>query len=195
MKSITIALALFVFFSVPAAAADTFSFTWQSEAWTRTYETPTQALVGGPFTLTGTGNATFAEIASGGAVLRFDGTYGGTLVASGDGTFNGPMTFRTANNETRNGLGVLTPTADGFTVSVHRAASGPDAGATFLGTGTRLGTGSQTTMAASEPLTLAVTAAALTAAGLASRRWRVARRSRSSGGARSAPTSSIHTRW
>ncbi len=172
MKSITIALALFAFFSVPPAYADTFTFTWQSEAWTRTYETPAQALVGGPLTLTGTGNATFAEIASGGAELRFDGTYGGTLVASGDGTFNGPMTFRTADNETRNGLGVVRPTADGFRVSVHRAASGPDAGATFLGTGTRLGTSSQTTMAASEPVTIALTVAGLVAAGLASRRRR-----------------------
>jgi hypothetical protein len=82
------------------------------------------------------------------------------------------MTFRTATNETRSGLGVLTPTADGFTVSVHRAASGPDAGATLFGTGTRLGTGGSNTVAASEPLTIALTLAGLVSAGLVSRRSR-----------------------
>jgi hypothetical protein len=174
MKSITIALAVFVLLSAPPAYADTFDFTWQSQAWSRTYESPTQAFVSGPFTLSGSGSATFAEIASGHAELRFDGAYGGTLLANGDGTFNGPMTFRTAKNESRNGLGVLTPTAEGFTISVHRAASGPDAGATFFGTGTRLATGTQATVAASEPITIALTFAGLVgAAGLASRRRHV----------------------
>jgi hypothetical protein len=173
MKSITIALTVFALVSVAPAYADTFDFTWQSQAWTKIYESPTQALVGGPFTLSGSGNATFAEIARSGAELRFDGANGGTLVANGDGTFNGPMTFRTANNETRSGLGVLTPTADGFTVSVHRAASGPDAGSTFFGTGTRLGSGPQAVVGASEPLTIALTLAGLVTAGLASRRRRV----------------------
>ena len=171
MKSITIALAVLALVSVAPAHADTFDFSWQSRAWTKDYETPTP-LVSGPFTLSGSGNATFAELAGGGAELRFDGGNGGTLVGNGDGTFNGPMTFRTATDETRSGLGVLTPTADGFTVSVQRAASGPDAGATFFGTGTRLGARTAATVTASEPLTIALTLAGLVAAGLASRRPR-----------------------
>ena len=165
MKSITVALAVFILLSVPPAYADTFDFAWQSQAWSRTE--------GGPFTLSGTGSATFAEIASGGATLSFDGAYGGTLLAYGDGTYNGPMTFPTGNNETRNGLGVLAPTTDGFTISVHRAASGRDAGATFFGTGTRVATHTQATVAASEPITIALTFAGLVAAGLASRRRRI----------------------
>jgi hypothetical protein len=173
MKSITIVIALLALFLVRPAHADTFDFTWQSQAWTRAYESPTQASVTGPFTLSGSGTATFAELASGGATLTFDGSYGGTLLATGDGTFNGPMTFRTADGSgTRNGLGVLTPTTGGFTVTVYRAASGPDAGASFLGTGSRLGSGGQTTLAASEPLTMALTMAGLIAAGLASRQRR-----------------------
>lgn len=172
MKSITIALAAFALFIVQPAHADTFEFSWQSQAWTRVYESPTRALVNGPFTLSGSGTATFAELVGGGASLQFDGAHGGTLVANGDRTFNGPMTFRTASDATRSGLGVLTPSADGFTVSVHRAASGPDAGATFVGAGTRLGAGTPATVAASEPLSAAVAIVGLLAAGLASRRRR-----------------------
>lgn len=172
MKVITIALAALILFSASSAYGETFTFTWESRAWTRTYETPSQALVGGPYTLSGNGNATFAELASGGAEFRFDGTHGGTLIANGDGTFNGPMTFRTATNEIRSGLGVLTPTAEGFTVSVHRAASGPDAGATLFGTGTRLGSATQATMSASEPITLLLTMAGLAGAALTARRRR-----------------------
>jgi hypothetical protein len=209
MKSITTALAVFTLFCVNQAYAETFEFTWQSQAWTKTYETPTDPVVRGPFTLSGTGTVTFSEIAGGAAEIRFDDGHGGSLVASGDGTYNGPMSFRTANNETRNGLGVLTPTADGFTLTVGRAASGPDAGATlvgegtrpatgagpaasepaaesstgvvgraagpganatFAGAGTRLATDSRATVAASEPLTAAVTLAGLAVAGLLARR-------------------------
>jgi hypothetical protein len=164
MKSITIALAVFVLLSVPPAYADTFDFAWESQAWSRTESSP--------FTLSGRGSATFAEIAAGRTTLSFDGAYGGTLLAYGDGTYNGPMTFPTGTNEARNGLGVLTPTADGFTISVHRAASGRDAGATFFGTGTRVATSAQATVAASEPITILLTFAGLVGAGLASRRRR-----------------------
>jgi hypothetical protein len=161
MKAITIAIALLALFAVHPAHADTFEFTWQSKTWTR---------VSGPFTLSGSGTATFAELAGGVASFRFDGGHGGTLVANGDGTFNGPMSFRTATDETRNGLGVLTPIADGFTVRVHRAASGPDAGATFVGAGTRLAGGAGPLVPASEPLTAAVAVAGLVAAVWASGR-------------------------
>lgn len=137
MKAITTALAVFTLFCTNLAYAETLEFTWESQAWTKTYETPTDPVVRGPFTLSGTGTVTFGEIAGGGAEIRFDGGHGGSLVASGDGTYNGPMSFRTANDETRNGLGVLTPTAGGFTLTVGRAASGPDAGATLVGEGTR----------------------------------------------------------
>jgi hypothetical protein len=171
MKSITIALAVLVLLFASPAYADTFDFTWHSQAWTLTYESPTRAVVSGPFTLSGRGSATFAEIAGDGAELRFDGAFGGTLVASGDGTYNGPMTFPTRNHESRNGLGVLTPNAEGFTISVHRAASGPDAGATFFGTGSR--SDGTATVAATEPITAALTLAGLVVAGLASRQRRV----------------------
>lgn len=171
MKCITTALAVFTLFLVPAAHADTFDFAWQSQAWTKTYETPpSRALVSGPFTLSGDGTATFAELAGGAATLTFDGAHGGTFVATGDGTLNGAMTFPTADNTTRSGLGVLTPTADGFTLTVHRAASGPDAGATFLGAGTRLAAAGAPAVAASEPLTVALAMAGLIAAGFISRR-------------------------
>jgi hypothetical protein len=191
MKSITTALAVFTLFCANQAYAETFEFTWESQAWTKTYETPTSPVVRGPFTLSGTGTVTLSEIAGGGAEIRFDDGHGGSLVASGNGTYNGPMSFRTASNETRNGLGVLTPTANGFTLTVGRAASGPDAGATlvgeatrpaisagpatsagtaFVGAGTRLATDSRATVAASEPLTAAVTLAGLAVAGLLARR-------------------------
>jgi uncharacterized protein (TIGR03382 family) len=172
MKRFTIALAVVMLLSAVPAHADTFDFTWQSAAWMRIYETPTQASVVGPLTLSGSGTATFAELAGGGATLTFGGAFGGTLVASGDGTFNGSMSFPTADNGTRNGLGVLTPTADGFTVTVHRAASGPDAGATFLGSGTRTASGMPATVAAAEPVTIALTMAGLITAGVVSRRRR-----------------------
>jgi hypothetical protein len=192
MKSITTALAVFTLFCANQAYAETFEFTWESQAWTKTYETPTSPVVRGPFTLSGTGTVTLSEIAGGGAEIRFDDGHGGSLVASGNGTYNGPMSFRTASNETRNGLGVLTPTANGFTLTVGRAAAGPDAGATLVGeatrrpaigagpatsagtafvaAGTRLATDSRATVAASEPLTAAVTLAGLAVAGLLARR-------------------------
>jgi hypothetical protein len=170
MKSITIAIAVLALFAVHPAHADTFEFSWQSQAWSRVYEGPGRASVSGPFTLSGNGTASFAELAGGLASFQFDGGHGGTLVANGDGSFNGPMSFRTATDETRNGLGVLTPTADGFTVRVQRAASGPDAGATFVGAGTRLAGGAGPTVSASEPLTAVLAAAGLVAAVWASRR-------------------------
>ena len=173
MKFIIIALAIVTLLWTQSAYGQTFEFTWESRAWTKTYETPTEPVVSGPFTLTGNGNATFAEIAGGGAQLSFDGGHGGRLVANGDGSFNGPMTFRTATNETRSGLAVLTPTADGFTVTVTRAASGPDAGAAFAGAGTHAASGTRQAVSASEPFTAAMTLAGLVSAGLLSRRRRV----------------------
>jgi len=169
MKRITTTVALGLLLFVRSAHADTFDFSWQSTAWTRTYESPTQATVSGPFTLSGAGSATFAEIAGGGMALKFDGG-NGTLTASGDGTFNGPLSFRTAAADgMRNGLGVLTPTPSGFTVTVNRAASGPDAGAAFFGTARRA---TVSTVSASEPLTLLVTLSGLVAAAVTSRRQR-----------------------
>src|SRR5207237_1119141 len=74
------------------AHADTMDFSWQSQAWTKTYDSPTQFTVSGPFTLSGQGSVTFAEIVTGGGAARtlsFGAGYGGTLVATGDGTYNG----------------------------------------------------------------------------------------------------------
>jgi hypothetical protein len=175
MKFVAVAGAVFALLSVGPAHAEDFDFLWQSQRWTKTFESPTQSFVSGPFTLSGQGNATFAEMASGGVALRFDGSYGGTLIASGDGTFNGPMTFPTSDNTTGKGLGVLTPTADGFSVVVHHAASGPDPGAAFFGNGTRAGNGARVGIAASEPVTLALTMAGLTAAAFAASRRRSTR--------------------
>src|SRR5438094_887688 len=123
--------------------ADTLDFTWQSTAWVKTYESPTQFTITGPFTLSGQGTVTFAELVTGGLggrTLTFGGTYGGALTATGDGTYNGPMTFPTSSGA-RNGLGVLTPTADGFTLVVNRAASGPDAGTAFVGVASQMSAG------------------------------------------------------
>ena len=170
MKRITIVVALGLLLFVRPAHADTFDFSWQSTAWTYIHESPTQASVSGPFTLSGSGSATFAEIAGGGRTLQFDGG-SGTLMASGDGTFNGPLSFRTsADDAMRTGLGVLTPTATGFTIAVQRAASGPDAGASFVGTATRATVSS---VSAAEPLTFIVTLSGLVAAAVTSRRRRL----------------------
>src|SRR5438477_566880 len=131
MKRLALVVALLPILMVRPAHADTLDFTWQSTAWVKTYESPTQFTITGPFTLSGQGTVTFAELVTGGLAgrtLTFGGTYGGALTATGDGTYNGPMTFPTSSGA-RNGLGVLTPTADGFTLVVNRAASGPDAGA------------------------------------------------------------------
>jgi hypothetical protein len=162
MNRIALAVALLMLISAAPAHADTFAFTWQSTEWLRTFESPTESNITGPFTLTGTGSATFAEIAGGGVGLRFDGG-SATMLATGDGTYNGPMTFRTADGGSRTGLGVLTPSASGFTVVVHRAASGPDPGAAFYG---------RATMAASEPVSYVLTAAALFVAARVARRLR-----------------------
>jgi hypothetical protein len=135
----------------------------------KTFESPTQPTVSGPFTLSGKGTVTFAELASGGRALSFGGNFGSTLIATGDGTFNGPMTFPTSppTSAGRNGLGVLTPTADGFTAVVHRAASGPDAGAAFLGVATPLRSSGGSSTTASEPgLALTVAAGLFAAARL-----------------------------
>lgn len=116
-----------------------FDFTWQSQVWVKTFENPAQFTVTGPFDLSGHGTVTLADLASGGRSVQFDGG-SGTLIATGDGTFNGPLIFATASDDTpRTGLGVLTPTSDGFTLVVNRAASGPDPGAAFSGVATPLG--------------------------------------------------------
>jgi hypothetical protein len=147
-------------------------FTWQSQAWVKTYDSPTQFTVSGPFTLSGQGTVTFAQLAAGDRTLSFGGSYGGTLIATGDGTYNGPMTFPTSA-DARSGLGVLTPTSDGFTLVVHRAASGPDAGAAFYGIASHGTAAGQPSATASEPALLLAVAAGLTAAGrLGSRRRR-----------------------
>ena len=83
------------------------------------------------------------------------------------------MTFPTSAGA-RNGLGVLTPTADGFTVVVHRAASGPDAGAAFVGVASQMSAGGGSSVAASEPsLWLLVSAGLAAAVRLRSRQRRV----------------------
>jgi hypothetical protein len=144
MKHLALIVALVSTFLARPAHAITLDFTWESQAWVRTFESPTQSTVTGPFTLSGRGDVTFNELVTGGVASRtlsFDAGFGGTLTATGDGTFNGPMTFPTASEvrpQPRSGLGVMTPTADGFTLVVHRAASGPDAGASFSGIATPL---------------------------------------------------------
>ncbi len=153
MKRLALVLALLPILLVRPAHADTLDFTWQSTAWVKTYESPTQFTITGPFTLSGQGSVTFAELVTGGLparTLQFGAGYGGTLIATGDGTFNGPMTFPTPT-EARNGLGVLTPTSDGFTLVVHRAASGSDAGAGFVGVASQMSAGGASSVAASEP--------------------------------------------
>jgi hypothetical protein len=168
MKRIALIVAVLSTILARPAHADTLGFTWQSDAWVKTSESPTNFTVSGPFTLSGTGTVTFSDLAAGGRTLSFGGTYGGTLMPSGDGTYNGPMTFPTSA-DTRMGLGVLTPTADGFTVVVHRAASGPDAGAAFVGIA-HAGAGGAPSATASEPaVLLAVAAGFAVAARLATR--------------------------
>src|SRR5205823_13719605 len=121
--------------------ADTLDFTWQSTAWVKTYESPTQFTITGPFTLSVQGTVTFAELV----------------------TYNGPMTFPTSSGA-RNGLGVLTPTADGFTLVVNRAASGPDAGVAFVGVASQMSAGGGSSVAASEPSLWLLVSAGLAAA-------------------------------
>jgi len=133
----------------PAHAA-TFDFTWDSQVWVITSESPTGFTVTGPFGLSGHGPVTLADLASGGRSLQFDGGFGGPLMATGDGTFNGSITFPTALG-TRPGLGVLTPTSDGFTLIVNRAASGPDPGAAFSGVATSLSPTAAPTATTPEP--------------------------------------------
>ena len=166
MKRITLILAVLSTILAGPAHADTLDFTWNSTAWVKSYESSTQFTISGPFTLSGTGTATFAEVATGGGAARsltFGGSYGGTFIASGDGTYNGPMTFPTSG-EMRNGLGVLTPTSDGFTVVVHRAASGPDAGAAFVGVASQpIGAGHPSATASEPVLWLLVSAGLMTA--------------------------------
>ena len=191
MKRIALLLALLPIIFARPAHAQTFTFAWESQAWTKSYESPTHYTISGPFNLSGTSTVTFAELVTTGVAARtltFGGSYGGTLIASGDGTYNGAITFPTTSGETRSGLGVLTPTSNGFTVVVQRAASGPDAGATFAGTASPLPvtsraatTGSlgaagsaSATASASEPTELLAVAAGLALAA----RLRIPRRLR-----------------
>jgi hypothetical protein len=175
MKRLALVLAVLPILVVRPAHADTLDFTWQSTAWVKTYESPTQFTITGPFTLSGQGSVTFAELVTGGLparTLQFGAGHGGTLIATGDGTFNGPMTFPTST-EARNGLGVLTPTRDGFTLVVQRAASGPDAGAAFVGVGSHMSGGGSSVAASEQGLWLLVSAGLAAAARLSSRRRRV----------------------
>jgi hypothetical protein len=48
----------------------TLDFTWQSTAWVKNYESPTQFTITGPFTLSGQGSVTFAELVTGGPGAR-----------------------------------------------------------------------------------------------------------------------------
>ena len=175
MKRLAIVLALLPILLVRPAHADTLDFTWESTAWVKAYESPTQFTVTGPFTLSGQGTVTFAELVTGGLparTLQFGAGYGGTLIATGDGSYNGPMTFPTSA-DARNGLGVLTPTGDGFTLVVHRAASGPDAGAAFVGVASQMNAVGGSSVAASEPgVWLLVSAGLAAAARVSSRRLR-----------------------
>ena len=95
---------------------------------------------------------------------------GQTPTLAGDGTYNGSMTFPTSTAP-RSGLGVMTPTANGFTLVVNRAASGPDAGATFVGIagGAGAAAGHASTTATEPGVLLAVAAGLAAAAHLASR--------------------------
>jgi hypothetical protein len=166
MKRLALVLAVLPILMVRPAHADTLDFTWQSTAWVKNYESPTQFTITGPFTLSGQGSVTFAELVTGGLparTLTFGGTYGGTLTATGDGTYNGPMSFPTST-DARNGLGVLTPTSDGFTLVVHRAASGPDVGAAFVGVASQMHGGAGSSVAASEPALWLLVSAGLAAA-------------------------------
>jgi hypothetical protein len=193
MKRITLILAVLSTVLSRPAHADTLDFTWNSSTWVKSYENSTQFAVTGPFTLSGTSTVTFAELVTGGAAARtltFGGHYGGTFTASGDGTYNGAITFPTTSGEPRSGLAVLTPTSDGFTVVVQRAASGPDAGAAFSGVASSVGVttralavspvssagAASTTASASEPGVLVGVAAAFA---IAARVSRVAARRRS----------------
>jgi hypothetical protein len=179
MKHLVLIVALASTFLARPAHAITLDFTWESQAWVRTFESPTQSTVEGPFTLSGSGNVTFTDLVTGGVpsrTLSFDAGFGGTLMATGDGTFNGPLTFPTARDP-RNGLGVLRPTADGFTLVVNRAASGPDAGASFSGITTPLsngggggGAGGPIATASEPGLWLAMSAGLAVAAALRARR-------------------------
>ena len=172
MKRIALILAVLSTILARPAHADTLDFTWKSQAWVKTYESPTRFTVTGPFTLSGTGTVTFADLATGTRrKLTFGGGFGGTLTATGDGTFNGSMTFPTSA-ETRRGLGVLTTTANGFTLTVQRAASGPDAGASFFGIATSMGSSGRPTATASEPGLVLAVAVGLAAAA----RWRTSGR-------------------
>jgi len=165
MKNIGLIVAVLSLILARPAHADTLDFTWQSQAWVKTYDSPTVFTVTGPSTLSGTGTVTFAAAAAGSTsrALSFGGGYGGSLIATGDGTYNGPMTFPTSG-EMRTGLGVLTPTADGFTLVVNRAASGPDAGATFWGVASPLSSSGHPSATASEPTLWIAVAAGLVAA-------------------------------
>ena len=165
MKRIALILAVLSMILARPAHADTLDFTWQSQAWVKTYDSPTLFTMTGPLTLSGTGTVTFADAAAGSTAraLSFGGGYGGTLIATGDGTYNGPMTFPTSG-AMRTGLSVLTPTADGFTLVVNRAASGPDAGATFWGVASPLSSSGHPSATASEPMLFVAVAAGLVAA-------------------------------
>ena len=150
MKRIALILVVASTILARPAHAAMFDFTWQSQAWV--FESPTPFTVTGPFDLSGHGTVTLADLASGGRLVQFDGG-SGTLLATGDGTFNGPLTFATASSDTpRTGLGVLTPTmSGGFTLVVNRAASGPDPGAAFSGLATPLNSPGTPTATTPEP--------------------------------------------
>jgi hypothetical protein len=170
MKRIALVIAVLVLILARPAHADTMQLTWQSQTWTKTYDSPTHFTISGPFASSGEASVTLNDIVVNGSAARtlsFGAGYGGTFLATGDGTYNGPMSFPTSTASST-GLGILTPTADGFTLVVNRAASGPDAGATFVGIGTQAGAAGPVT--ATEPgVVLGVAAALAVAAHLASR--------------------------
>ena len=170
MKCIALILVVLSTILARPAHATTFDFTWESQAWVRTFDSATGFSVTGPFDLSGHGTVTLADLAGGGRSLQFDGSFGGTLIASGDGTFNGPMRFPTSVDP-RSGLGVLTPTSDGFTLVVHRAASGPDPGAAFSGVATPLSPSENPTATAPEPGVLVMLSVGLAAVARL-KRWR-----------------------
>src|SRR5438105_5873783 len=70
MKRLALVLAVLPILLVRPAHADTLDFTWQSTAWVKTYESPTQFTITGPFTLSGQGSVTFAELVTGGLAGR-----------------------------------------------------------------------------------------------------------------------------
>lgn len=169
-------------FVVTPADAQTFDFSWQSSEFV--FLVPNEPAAG-PFVLTGQSTATLQTTGpllafrfDGPGTGPFDGLWGGDLNLNSGTVINGGIEYPTAILGSRLNLGVLTFTSSGFTIAAQRAASGPDPGSSFFGTGLLSGAGGGGTVAAVEPGSLL----ALAAAGLAGAGW-LRRQRRSAGSA------------